>query len=636
MNPIATILLVDDVAANRETFLELLDSKDYRFLEAANGPEALKLAAESPPDLVLLDVMMPGMDGYEVCRRLRADFRLAEVPVIMITALDDQGSRLAGIEAGADDFITKPFHSLELRARVRTITRLNRYRRLTQAQERIREQSALLDQARDAIIVRNLDDRITYWNKSAERLFGWTAEEAIGHSMPELLVLDTTVFQQARDKAIETEEWTGELQLIGKDGLKLIVESRWTLVRDTSGQRRGIMTINTDITESKKLEQQFLRNQRMESIGTLAGGIAHDLNNALAPILMSAQLLRMRFDDSDMHKTLDVLEASAQRGADMVKQVLTFARGIEGSHGTVQLKHLIRDMVTMAKQTFPKAIQIREKVSKDIWPINGDATQLHQVLLNLCVNARDAMPEGGALTIAAENIQLDEHSARVHMEARPGPYTVLSVIDTGTGMPPHVQERIFDPFFTTKEAGKGTGLGLSTVRSIVKNHNGFLTLETAEHKGTHFKVYLPALASVSAAQAAAARPTLPSGNGEWVLVVDDEALIRDIARQMLQTFGYHVLVASNGAEAVATCATHVGKIRVMVTDLSMPIMDGTAAIAAVRIIDPNIKVIVASGSWVESKTKDSEASTVRAVLVKPYTPETLLTTIHRVLSMEQL
>jgi PAS domain S-box-containing protein len=478
------------------------------------------------------------------------------------------------------------------------------------------------------------DHAIIEANESFLSMIGHDRDSVIGRS-PDALGLWAKPEDQAR--IFEELENRGRIQNLEFHLRRRLQEKVAVLISielvEVGGQECALAFF-LDVTERKKMETQFLRNQRMESIGTLAGGIAHDLNNALAPILMSAQLLRLRLDDPDMRKLLDVLEASAQRGAEMVKQVLTFARGIEGKHGVVQLKHLIRDMATMTKQTFPRSISIKEQVSNEIWPVSGDATQLHQVVLNLCINARDAMPEGGTLTLYASNIQLDEHSARMHPEAKPGPYTVLSVIDTGTGMPPHIQERIFEPFFTTKEAGKGTGLGLSTVRGIVKSHNGFMTLETAEGKGTHFNVYLPAATTTSTSNALAERPNLPSGNGECVLVVDDEAMIRDIAQQMLQTFGYKVLIATNGAEAVATCAKYVGKIRVMITDLSMPIMDGAAAIEAVRSIDPSIRVIVASGSVVEFNTKKPESTTVYAIMEKPYTPEKLLTTIYNVISSD--
>lgn len=456
---------------------------------------------------------------------------------------------------------------------------------------------------------------------------------------------ENVIGQTLGDFEIRIESQEGAASMGGSCPNRLIKNILTTIKRDTGeilqvlvsseridiGKEACAMTFFNDITEIKKIEEQLLRNQRMESIGTLAGGIAHDLNNALAPILMSSQLLRMELTEPHHLQILGVLDSSAKRGADMVRQVLTFARGIEGKHGLVQVKHLLRDMVAMTRQTFPKSIEIREETGAELWAISGDATQLHQVLLNLCVNARDAMHNGGLLTITTTNVELDEKTASIHPEAKPGAYICISVADTGSGMPAHVQKRIFEPFFTTKEIGKGTGLGLSTVRSIVKNHNGFLTLESAENRGTNFRIYLPAKPGADSSNYHATQLSLPSGHGEWILVVDDEAVIRDIARQMLQSFSYNVLTAGNGAEAVAMCAKNPGKIKVMITDLTMPIMDGAATIEAVKSIDTTIKVIVASGSALQRMVKAPDSSTVCAVLEKPYTPEKLLTTIHSIL-----
>jgi CheY-like chemotaxis protein len=310
---------------------------------------------------------------------------------------------------------------------------------------------------------------------------------------------------------------------------------------------------------------------------------------------------------------------------------LTFARGIEGKHSLVQLRHVLTDIVEMAKQTFPKTIQIKQSIPKDLWPVEGDSTQLHQVFLNLCVNARDSMPSGGMLTISAKNVCLEEKDKQIYPEASAGPYTTVSVVDSGTGIPVQIQERIFEPFFTTKEEGKGTGLGLSTVRGIVKNHKGFLSLESAEGKGTHFKIYLPAQASESTESLDSVPPIVPSGNGEGILVADDESLVRDIARQVLETFGYQVFVAANGAEAVAICAQNSGRISLMMTDLRMPVMNGAAAIEAIRTIAPEIKIIVTTAETISDKTKHFIPSSAQAVLQKPYTPEKLLFAIHELL-----
>jgi PAS domain S-box-containing protein len=626
-----TILIVDDVEANRQTLLEILDGNGFQFLEAADGMEALKLASSCPPDLVLLDIMMPGIDGYEVCRRIRANPHLAEVPVIMITALDDQASRLAGIEAGADDFITKPFNFQELRARVRTISRLNRFRRLVVAQDRIREQASLLDQARDAIIVQDLEGRITYWNKGAERVFGWSAELAQSRSFDDLLKDGSKALASARESIAQTGEWNGQLQCEREDGRKLIIESRWSLVRDSHGRPRGIMMINTDVTNAKLLEQQVFRMQRIQSIGALAGGIAHDLNNVLAPILMSIELLRMTYSDPDGEKILATLESSARRGTDLVKQVLTFLRGVHEQKTPLQVEKIVREIAGLIRETFPKTIQFEVITEEQPWSVSADATQFHQVLMNLCVNARDAMPSGGRLTITVQNTLIDASYASANTKARLGAYVVVSVADTGSGIPASIQSKIFEPFFSTKSSDKGTGLGLATVSSIIENHGGFLVLNSEEGRGTEFKVYLPAAETGKAQENSQTAKHLPGGNGELILVVDDESAVRGMAKQILEAFGYKVITASDGSQAIAICDQQ-NEIRVLLTDLMMPILDGPAVIRAVRQIAPHMRIIAETGFKSDAAIPDEMRMEVSAYLQKPFTAENLLTTVREVLS----
>ena len=284
------------------------------------------------------------------------------------------------------------------------------------------------------------------------------------------------------------------------------MESRWSLLRDDAGQPKAVLAINTDITEKKRLEAQYLRAQRMESIGMLAGGIAHDLNNVLAPIVMAIQLLRMRHPETGDQKLLNTIEASAQRGADLVRQVLTFARGLEGQHLLVQPKTLVRDVEKLIKETFGKSIEVMSRIDADLWPVPGDPTQLHQVLMNLCVNARDAMPHGGQLTLTARNARVDEQYAAMTPDLRPGLYVVFEVQDTGTGMTPEAQRHVFEPFFTTKAPGKGTGLGLSTALTIVRNHDGVLSFSSVADRGTTFKIHLPASAETAVARGATTGP----------------------------------------------------------------------------------------------------------------------------------
>jgi PAS domain S-box-containing protein len=500
------------------------------------------------------------------------------------------------------------------------------------AEEQIREQAALLDQAQDAILVRDLDHNIRFWNKGAEKIYGWTAAEVIGKNVKDLLFKEPSVqFAEARKAVLADGEWQGEIRQTRRDGEEITVESRWTLVRDEKGQPNSILVINTDITEKKRMESQFLRAQRMESIGTLAGGIAHDLNNVLSPILMAIDMLQLKTTDEASKKWLDVLRTNAERGGNMVRQVLSFARGVEGERVALQPKHLIKEIVKILRETLPKSLEISFQIPNDLWIISADATQMHQVLMNLCVNARDAMPEGGSIAIKAENVFVDENYARMHLEAKPGRFVMISVADTGPGMTPEIQSRIFEPFFTTKEMTKGTGLGLSTALTIVKSHGGFINVYSELHKGSQFTLYLPAVDMPGAADAAALQTNLPLGHGELVLVVDDEESIREITRGTLETFGYKVLTASDGTEALALYADKKNEIAVVLTDMVMPFMDGSATIRALQRMDPKVRIIAASGLGAGQRAGEGALEGVSVFLNKPYTAEKLLNTLANVL-----
>ena len=420
-----------------------------------------------------------------------------------------------------------------------------------------------------------------------------------------------------------------EKEFMLKDGSRVPILLGAALFQDNTDE--GVCFV-LDLTERKKLEQQFLRAQRMESIGTLAGGIAHDLNNVLAPITMAIDLLKMKFTDKSSQDLLATLGSSAQRGAEMVGQVLSFARGVEGRRMDVQVKHLLKDIEKLANDTFPKIIQVRSFIPNELWTIVGDPTQLHQVLLNLCVNARDAMPNGGTLTISAENAHLDEHYAGLNPDAHPGAYTVLQITDTGTGMPPGIIEKIFDPFFTTKEIGKGTGLGLSTSLAIVKSHGGFIRVYSEPGKGTTFKAYFPGQTELSAEAEAEVAAELPRGNGELILIVDDEANVRQITRQTLEAFGYRVVVASDGAEAVAIVARQDSEIAVVLTDMMMPVMDGPATIQVLRRLNPHLPIIAASGLSADGRVTQAAGLGVKHFLSKPYSADALLQVLRQILS----
>ncbi len=382
-----------------------------------------------------------------------------------------------------------------------------------------------------------------------------------------------------------------------------------------------------DITERKKLEAQLLRTQRMESIGTLAGGIAHDLNNMMTPLMLSLQILKEKFKDEQSQKLLNILEQNSQRSADLIKQVLSFARGVEGERKPLQVTDIISEIEKVMKETFPRNIDIRTDLPRDLWTISGDVTQLHQVIMNLCVNARDAMPDGGILSITASNIFIDENYARMNTEAREGPYCVITVSDTGTGIPPEILDRIFEPFFTTKEFGKGTGLGLSTAHAIVKSHGGFMNVYSEVGEGTTFKVYLPAIRT-ELEKVQEHKPELLTGNGELILVVEDEASISRVTGSTLEMHGYKVLTADDGAQAVALYAQNKDKISVVLMDIMMPVMDGHASIKAIRRINPRARIITTSGLSEKDKLMKAAGTSISAFLPKPYTAEQLLKTIH--------
>jgi len=387
-----------------------------------------------------------------------------------------------------------------------------------------------------------------------------------------------------------------------------------------------------DLTERKKLEQQIFRAQRMESIGTLAGGIAHDLNNVLAPIMLSVEILKELVHDESAREFLETLHASARHGADLVQQVLGFARGVQGQRVAVNPVHLVQELLRVLRDTFPKSLTVQFLPAPDLWTVTGDPTQMHQVFLNLCVNARDAMPDGGTLAMSLENVVLDDTYAAMHLDGKVGAYVVATVSDTGTGIRPDILDRIFDPFFTTKETGRGTGLGLSTSMAIVKSHDGFMHVYSEVGAGTKFKVYFPADASRSMADVVAVAQTrLPRGNGEMVLVVDDEEAIRRIVEGTLERFGYRVLLATNGAEAVAMYARRRSEIALVLTDMAMPVMDGPATIIALKAIDPDVRIVGSSGLMSDSGVAKALGAGVVHFAPKPYTAETLLRIIREAL-----
>ncbi|VVB53934.1 Methanogenesis regulatory histidine kinase FilI [uncultured archaeon] len=493
---------------------------------------------------------------------------------------------------------------------------------------------SIVETLRESLVVLDSQLRVVTANQTFYKTFKVSPEETLNKfiydlgnrqwDIPELRkLLEKVLPENTQFQDFEVEH---EFQNIGHRTMLLNARR----IYQSDGGRELILLATEDITEKKKLESQLLRSQRMESIGTLAGGIAHDLNNMLTPMMLSLQTLKQKFTDEQSQKLLNILEQNSRRSADLIKQVMSFARGIEGERKPLRVMHLISEIEKIAKETFPRDIKLQTDIQDDLWTIQGDATQLHQVMMNLCVNARDAMPYGGILSITTSNFFVDKNYVRMHADAKVGSYVIIKVSDTGIGIPPKIMDRIFEPFFTTKDLGKGTGLGLSTALAIVKSHGGFINVYSEVGKGTTFSIYLPAI-KTGMHKVVEQQPEMLVGDGEWILVAEDEDSIRDVTFSTLEMSGYKVLMANDGAEAVALYAENIDKIKVVLMDMMMPVMDGHASIRAIRRVNPEVKIIAVSG-LTEKDRLAKVADYTNAFLPKPYTAQKLLKTIHEVLS----
>lgn len=575
-------------------------------------------------DLIISDYSLPsfdGLSGLAIARELKP-----KTPFIFFSGTIGEESAVESLKKGAVDYVIKQRPHRLVPAIQQALRNAAERALLERAEQKNREQAELLDKATDAILVCDPEKRIVYWNRSAERIYGWTADEATGKDIVQVLFhgKPSPAVEEMMKVVKERGEWTGELHEFTKDDRPVIVQGRATLIHNEQGQTKSLLFINTDITERKQLEEQFLRAQRMESLGAMISGIAHDLNNALAPITIGVNILRKSPDLKE--NILKTMESSAKRGADMIKQVLAFVRGGDTQKARIQIEPLVKEMSKIITDTFPKNIRYEIKIGKELWPIHGVPTQLYQVLLNLCVNARDAMPDGGTLVLAVENVRLDTNAAANHSDAKPGDYVSISVTDTGTGISEEQMGKIFQPFFTTKAAGVGTGLGLPTSLSIIKNHGGFLTVQSKVGQGTEFKFYLPAFGEISPPPNLA----LPTGNGEVILFVDDEAITLVIALTILENYGYQVLTATNGLEAITRLSEKSHAIDLIIANLDMPDMRSGSTAVALRKIKPDIKII-ATGETEAQTNNVKERVNINGFIAKPFTSKKLLTLIHEAL-----
>ncbi|MDP3716909.1 MAG: PAS domain S-box protein [Acidobacteriota bacterium] len=572
--------------------------------------------ADNDEDALVEPILRGESVGRIETRRVTKEGRLIDVSITMSPIRDEAGT-VIGLAKIARDITERNAEE------ARRLATERRFRRLVESNAQ-------------GVLFFTFSGAITDANDALLQLLGYTREELAAGTLkwteltpPQYGPLDQQALGELAAHGVVKPY---EKEYMRRDGSRVPVLIGAARFEDQPDE--GVAFV-VDLTERKKLEQQFMRAQRMESLGTLAGGIAHDLNNVLAPILMSVELLKEINPSTENTEILNTLQISAVRGADLVKQVLSFARGVTGDRVSVAFSHLMRDLVKVMRDTFPKSIDVHLESAHDLWSVTGDPTQLHQVFLNLCVNARDAMPHGGRLQLSMENVVLDDIYTALNPDAQAGAFVVVTVADSGTGIPSALREQIFEPFFTTKELGKGTGLGLSTTMAIVKSHGGFINLYSEMGKGTKFKVYLPANTTAALADnVAIAQSGLPRGHGELVLVVDDEDGVREIARRTLERYGYRVALAANGAEAVAIYAQHGADIAVVLTDMAMPIMDGPALIVALRAMNPAVTIIGSSGLTSNHGIARALGAGVAQFVPKPYTARVLLTTLRAAIAGE--
>ena len=543
-------------------------------------------------------------------------------------------------QKGTDTWFETTAYPIEsgLAVIVRDVTEREQHTRRLQKQEAVlASQASLLDTANEAIIVRDLDSAILYWNHAATRTYGWTRDEVAGKLARDILYAIPHDFNTALAHTLENGHWTGELRQVTKAGTRIVVDSSWTLVSGENGEPSSVLSVNTDVTQKRREQQLALRTERMESLGTLASGIAHDLNNVLTPIMMGAQVLAAEEKDPERLEILSSLQAAAKRGSDMISQVLSFATGATGRRDSIDIAEILTEVTDLVRDSVHDTTLVVE-VDDDLWSILGDATQLVQVVLNLISNSRDAMPSGGKVTIRARNEALaDAYSSISHL-APPGPYVVVEVEDEGEGIPPDALTKIFDPFFTSKKPGDGTGLGLATSLAVVRGHGGFMQAYSEVGRGSLIRIHLPATGERVHSDPDSPTPVqseLPQGSGELVLVVDDEAAIRQMTSKVLVANGYTTAVASNGAEAIAFVESGNDPVALVLTDMAMPVMDGAATAAYLLEFHPHIPVIAASGLNANGGVARAASSGVQSFLAKPYTTMQLLEAVADALGVKE-
>jgi PAS domain S-box-containing protein len=645
----ARILVVDDEENDRKLLEVLLQAEGFSIQTAASGVEALAMIAQAPPDLILLDVMMPEMDGYQVAETITGDRALVPIPIIMVTVLDDRDAMMHALAAGAEDVLIKPVNRAELAVRVRNLLRLKAYGdhlgRYSESLERevdaraaaliASEQRyrALFENAHDAIALLTPDGVVREMNQRWADIVGVPREQLSGRHVRDFAAPgDESKNSRSYQHMVASDDvLSSALKIATADGSNLLMEFSHSTF-EVAGETL-VLAIGRDVTEKRQLEDQLRQAQKLEVIGQLAGGVAHDFNNILTAILGFCELLLMDLGPEHPGCT-DVLEikTAGERAAGLTRQLLAFSRKQILQADVLDINGVVKGMEAMLRRLIAANIDLVVSLQGDLGSIKVDPTQLEQIVINLVVNASDAMPRGGKLTIETSNVRLDEHYRGHHLPVVPGDYVMLAVSDTGVGMDEATSQRVFEPFFTTKELGKGTGLGLATVYGIVKQSGGDIWIYSELGHGSAFKIYLPAVTGVvSAAVKAAPIPETVRTGAESILLVEDDETVRRLARLILERAGYLIIEAGNPKEALEAAALFGGRIDLLVSDLIMPESDGLPLFDRLSQVRPGLRVLYISGYADEAVVRHGVIVAGTPFLQKPFTPFTLNAKVREVL-----
>lgn len=641
----ARVLIVDDELHNRKLLEIVLQDEGYALSTAAGGAEAIAMVAAEPPDLILLDIMMPETNGFEVASRIKADRATRNIPIIMVTARDDREARMLGLNAGAEDFLTKPVDRAEVRVRVRNLLRLKAYGDYHEKHTHVLEgevgsQAAHLmdgerlyrstfDAAPVGIVHVGLDGQWLRVNQRLCDLLGFSAEELQGRP-PECLPDEIEAFR-AMVLGTRHRHVVDERRYLRHDGSIVWTRVNTSLHRDGEGQPRHFISVIEDITEHRALEAQIRQSNKMDAIGRLASGVAHDLNNLLTVISGFAEILAADFAPKTQHSNdLAEITAAAERATGLTRQLLAFSRQQVLHVSAVDVNALVLEMTGMLARLIGEDIEVALALAPSLSPALADRGQMEQVVMNLVVNARDAMPSGGRLSIETSDVDLDT-SPWQEEEVVAGEYVMLALTDTGTGISPEARGHLFEPFFTTKELGKGTGLGLSTTYGIVKQCKGYIRVYSEPGLGTTFKVYLPRSPHDVLVPDVEPPGAAPVRASETVLLVEDEPGVRSLSRRILHGAGYAVLEAANGNEAEIVFAEHRDTIDLVLTDVVMPGCGGPELLSRLKVHAPGLRVLYMSGYTEQSAAHKAGMDRGLPFVLKPFTGAELVRQVRAAL-----